>query len=100
MGETNFTPGPWHALPFTSNPMLAGVMAADGKSIAEVIGHHASPANATLIAAAPDLYAALGVALVAMQANLEYATRKDEHALALGIEHARAALARARGETP
>jgi len=44
-----------------------------------------------------DLLAALEISLAAMQANIAYAAYKDEPALALGIEAARAAIAKAKG---
>jgi hypothetical protein len=46
-----------------------------------------------------ELREALEISLAAMQANIAYATRKDEPALKLGIEAARAAIAKAKQET-
>jgi regulator of replication initiation timing len=46
-----------------------------------------------------ELREALEISLAVMQANIAYATRKDEPALKLGIEAARAAIAKAKQET-
>jgi hypothetical protein len=82
--ETKWTPGPWTVAPFTSNPQHSSVAARDDVTVAEVFDR---PADARLIAAAPDLYAAL-------EAFMRLGTMDDQAA----IDAARAALAKARGE--
>jgi hypothetical protein len=104
MSETKWTPGPWEirrSKLATDGAFDYAVSAGDVPVIAEAFGRDAhggwppAEANAHLIAAAPDLYAALVAAL-------EYvALYESEHmsnkALAVH-QKGRAALARARGE--
>jgi hypothetical protein len=82
--ETKWTHGPWTAVPFTSDPQHSSVMTSSGEGVAEVFD---SPANARLIAAAPELYEALDT-------FMRLGTMDDQSA----IDAARAALAKARGE--
>lgn len=84
--ETKFTPGHWTWLPATE---VADDIIAAGTSLVAA-GIITSSANAHLIAAAPELYEALGKLL-------------DRYVQAIGNEGiecyvARAALAKARGE--
>ena len=93
MSDTKFTPGPWrydrtNGSPTTGEHMIAG---AKPGYLAEVrdCGSGDVRANAHLIAAAPDLYAALNGLLGLLDAGSLY----EPQAYA-----ARAALAKARGE--
>lgn len=108
MGETRFTPGPWrreqdttlvwgecNADDMSTFGMGFPVAAAQGtgdRRWGRHLGEDEQAANATLIAAAPELYAALE----AIAAHLERIgdSRKD----APFIDAANAALAKARGE--
>ena len=94
MSDTKFTPGPWrydrtNGSPTTGEHMIAG---AKPGYLAEVrdCGSGDVRANAHLIAAAPDLYAALYALL---KANLSCDDDNIDAA-----DAARAALAKARGE--
>ena len=94
MSDTKFTPGPWrydrtNGSPTTGEHMIAG---AKPGYLAEVrdCGSGDVHANAHLIAAAPDLYAALYALL---KANLSCDDDNIDAA-----DAARAALAKARGE--
>ena len=94
MSDTKFTPGPWrydrtNGSPTTGEHMIAG---AKPGYLAEVrdCGSGDVRANAHLIAAAPDLYAALDGLLGLLDAGSLY----EPQAYA-----ARTALAKARGET-
>ena len=93
---TDYTPGPWHYA--TKGPGLLGVFCGDGRLarpadlIAGVAASDNHEANARLIAAAPDLLAAL-----------DFLTRaaRTEPGMAIYEAHlaeAEAAIARARGE--
>ncbi len=100
MSETKFTPGPWRVRAHTSQPNDRVVVDTFGGSVACVyrdMGENEPPreANAHLIAAAPDLYAALE-ALHRATAILPASMDEPGSPQAL----ARAALAKARGETP
>lgn len=85
-GRAQHTPGPWHAMPFKGGETI---YAADSHRVAECLasGKHgeAAEANARLIAAAPELLAALQNILAA---NPDLAEVADE---------ARAAIAKATG---
>ena len=94
MSDTKFTPGPWrydrtNGSPTTGEHMIAG---AKPGYLAEVrdCGSGDVRANTHLIAAAPDLYAALDGLLGLLDAGSLY----EPQAYA-----ARTALAKARGET-
>lgn len=106
------TPGPWEVLPIREDARGFRVREIHHRSEFVSGGVHVEvhelgnrwalarlEADARLIAAAPDLLEALRVALVAMQANIAFATRKDEFALARGIDAARAAIAKADGKS-
>jgi hypothetical protein len=95
-GETKWTKGPWRAEPFTSNPQYASIVTADGDSVAEVVGDLASPETASLLAAAPDLYAALERLRAEVITNPAVVLWPESMRDAL--TDAVAALARARGE--
>ena len=84
--ETKWTPGPWHSRGFPT------ISAGKGKGmIAKVLERYMDraerEANASLIAAAPELYEALEMMLEFPKAGPSTST-------------ARAALAKARGEQP
>lgn len=94
MGATKFTPGPWYAMagqgPISDQAAVfdeGDDLIADCRPIDDdVRSVEENQANARLIAAAPDLYAALeGVIAVADRRTVEF-------------DAARAALAKARGE--
>lgn len=100
MSETKFTPGPWEIKSRFVGPL---VIASDDVEVAHVGLYHESWAqcvkNATLIAAAPDLYAALDRVLDAYVSERLWngaSTWDVDNRVVIG---ARAALARARGET-
>lgn len=88
------TPGPWLFSPV--NDCAVAIVEDDGTSIFDVTvnlhttGHSALAANAALVAAAPDLLAALQWALSQIEDSLD-----PDHQAAL--ESARAAIARATG---
>lgn len=86
MSGARWTPGPWRLAKPPSTMGLTVTLYGPNSSTLGIIhtGSSAYVANAALIAAAPDLYAAL-------EALLESADRTNLHA-------ARAALRRARGE--
>lgn len=116
MSETKFTPGPWKLCRHLQSAekdaacpcgYRGGIWGADGEHIVCEMGSTATPgqegleppryerptelANAALIAAAPDLYAALDdMVKLAIQLG----------AIDLETHDAFAALAKARGETP
>jgi len=115
MSEAKFTPGPWYSFDNKSLNGTYWIGPSSFFSIAEVRngaedeeygGDKAELANAHLIAAAPDLYEALEIAV----ANLRCATvcsdadEDDEEAIQLrdawkrDIDRCREALSRARGE--
>lgn len=91
MSETKFTPAPWVLEP-TPSGLAVEVFSGDDFICRTRIK------DGALIAAAPDLYAALERVLSEMQ---EMAARSDliSDDEALAMNEARAALARARGET-
>jgi hypothetical protein len=97
--KTEHTPGPWHV-------DGRDVCAWDGKTETTIcecyahtsIGRHDGEANARLIAAAPDLLAALTICSKELRIYWEAGAtynllREDSHALRL----ARAAIAKAKG---
>jgi hypothetical protein len=111
-GSPKWTPGPWaidHMDPCGSRDICLGadgdgellatayiVNADRGKDDEEETGRF----NANLIAAAPDLYAALVVAVEAIEwtfKELGSGTRVEDRNF---MKQARAALAKARGEKP
>lgn len=88
---SRFTEGPWH---ISQNRSSVGVYNASGNPVCKLPAAQFTMlrklADARLIAAAPDLYAALEV-LLPIAATAYGALSKD-------IDLARAALAKARGE--
>jgi len=97
--ETEFTPGPWFALPtipeqgWEGYAIHANTNIGYVTTIAEVSGpqRKTKEANAVLIAAAPDLYEALDQAVTSMQDS----GYQNSH---IAVRAARDALAKARGE--
>ena len=100
MKEAKFTPGPW----IVDKSFNADIQAPDGLDIAtccaEILNRHTDGeegiANATLIAAAPDMYEALEAAI------LEYGKPGGPWNVPSSpgtwIDKAKAALVKARGE--
>lgn len=98
MNAATYTPGPW----FVSGPFVGPRLAPDSGiqiKVARVAGDECDSeciANARLIAAAPDLLAALEEAVaLADQTLSEFAGRTDE--CQASYDKACAAIARARG---
>lgn len=100
---TMHTPGPWGVT--ITGPGLLGIEGDDGALVAGV--HGGNDANARLIAAAPDLLAALEAATYALQGVQEflggYELPSRDAAVAVGdaidaIGPARAAIAKATGK--
>lgn len=96
---TKFTPGPWSASKLIGVDDL-GIVNGYGSAVARIGNLDiANPANAALIAAAPELYEALHDACLAIEALLTQPgdeTRRP-HAQYY-VDRARIALAKARGE--
>ena len=89
MSAPGTTPGPW-AVGYGGHEVFS---AADEASVCQTLGNVVNgPANARLIAAAPDLYAALDRACL----HMELSRWAGSTSLALEL---RAALARARGDS-
>lgn len=93
---TDFTPGPWQAAPTVADDKEWAIMAFDpidhGGHAVFVAQEVESEADATLIAAAPDL----AEALAALLEEVEYQMDVGGFAARLSIrEQARAALAKA-----
>lgn len=94
--ETKFTPGPWGFCFQSVDPEWAIVSTAGGSVIANVNADCRQNANAALIAAAPDMYAAIQEYLRFYDA---YDGSADSYvAMNDAVEALRAALARASGE--
>lgn len=98
--DTKWTPGPWRVGPVDDTV----VTAPDGSEIAAIDGDYNEPdlwpvmeANARLIAAAPDLYAALESQMRATTLALQSAGHSAQD-VADCTAQARAALCKARGE--
>ncbi len=85
-GEPKFTPGPWSIVRYCEEIEIANIA-----DIMHFYGGEAADANAALIAAAPELYAAL-------ENMVAWASLEDTPRLADLLGAARAALAKARGE--
>ena len=105
MSEARFTPGPWLSLNMQKADPLGGKrweVWVDTLSVARISGGFSKPdsseaeANAHLIAAAPDLFAALEALREHHCDGVCYAD--EDHTTVLA--QVAAALARARGETP
>lgn len=87
----HFTPGPWMIKQCDPDGRVHEIRSANGWLTADVYDEEAlKPGNANLIAAAPDLYAALSEWLEIAEANKQY--------LGATGRRVRAALAKARGE--
>lgn len=88
--ETKFTPGPWHW-----NDRTGEVISANGRGIVSMPTASFEP-NAYLIAAAPELLAALECALLALEECANFTpTRTLPDSAAKDV---RAAIAKAKGE--
>lgn len=111
MSETKFTPGPWHVqkgfntIFTTSDPAKqTGITIAIAKVLDDQVGSQSEcNANASLIAAAPDLYEALKEVLLAERLGTrppETAMQAEEKLdrIKYAVNKAEAALAKARGE--
>ena len=102
MTKTKWTPGPWATGKRTKNGYRKidtfGLRSDPHYGLAKVVieldgePYKEGDANASLIAAAPDLYEALNRLLANYRADGSEASTRD-------IEIARSALAKARGET-
>ena len=104
MSAPLFTPGPWLVEAPSPNAVEPGtvveVITDDGAIVADVYAdtpRHARMATAHLIAAAPDLYAALAK-LVEGVATWELCCGAENEAKRCPHDAARAALAKARGK--
>jgi hypothetical protein len=92
------TPGPWHVVPEAQSPWIVGD--AEGDSIADCeppgpwMSEEEADANARLIAAAPDLLAALEACVDAMTDGGKCEIKKWLDAFDL----ARLAIAKAKGQ--
>ena len=94
--KTTFTPGPWGFCFQSVDPEWAIVSTAGGSVIANVNADCRQNANARLIAAAPDMYAA---ASEIIRLHDTYTGEpRDDDAISLAMADLRAALARANGE--
>lgn len=100
MSETKFTPGPWR-----QNPAAKHEIIADSESLvicrtpsASGLIMKAAPYNGTLIAAAPDLYAALNALVAAEDQFIADVDITVDDLITDAVKAARAALAKARGE--
>jgi hypothetical protein len=92
------TPGPWKAIQPKHDPQAWDVVAENGGILAKLVWGDVSAANATLMAAAPELLAALEKML---EGGVDYAgndyleiTLPDSY-----VAFARAAINKARGRT-
>lgn len=101
MSEAKHTPGPWHTggtsyLRRDDPRMNVWSRTKAGKQSGEILASEVKPANARLMAAAPDLYAALKEARVYVERAYECAFPDSElnHALLQDID---AALAKVEG---
>lgn len=109
--EQRFTPGPWHAHPVSTrhglpySPVVAKTLLA--RVYSEAYGdHEQSEANAHLIAAAPELYAAVENLIAAItplhnahfQIERECISDSDVEDAQAAVRDAELVLAKARGE--
>jgi hypothetical protein len=97
MSETRFTPGPWewHSEDEDSAWLTSGdVTVLDYKGCGSHHYEAENPADLSLIASAPDLYAALEAFILCEECGEDYGRCSKCDA------RAKAALARARGEEP
>lgn len=103
MIEARHTPGNWIAAPRSSIVGRPIVSAPQGRSICNVTEHDDAEANARLIAAAPELLAALK-GLIPDNVSLDNPNIRDRHVLAVDVEigelrTAAAAIAKAEGRS-
>jgi len=93
---TSHTPGPWEIKPRVHAEMFAAIMGADGHLVVNLgdggNGIEQQTANGHLIAAAPDLLAALEVLLGRIETRFLGEVEKRE------ADQARAAIAKAKGK--
>ena len=92
MSEPKFTPGPWRIVRYCEAIEIANVA-----DLLHFYGGETAEANAALIAAAPELYAALEAFLGWAQSPLEDSGEKLAAELDQVTVYAYAALAKARG---
>lgn len=90
MSAPRFTPGPWRVVVTDDG---GSMVHGESTAIATVWGRDSGP-NAHLIAAAPQLYAALAEAMGLL---VSFENNDDPSAEAI-VDRARAALAKARGD--
>ena len=103
--KNQFTPGPWHVntletVPFTVHACRGHVATVSAGTMNEVSADEIE-ANAALIAAGPDLFAALESALTEMDAFQKYWTSPKmgmKRGTSQAQEQARAAIAKAKGD--
>jgi hypothetical protein len=101
MSETKFTPGRWAFRALRGDDGL-GYIEADGYDIIHAgvsdLSREENEANAHLIAAAPEMYEAL-VHFIE-DPTFQVAVGGNPNVVDRMLDHARAALAKARGEQP
>ena len=98
MNDAKFTPGPWSAIDFAGNDLVVTAINDSGRESIALLGSHSTKrfTNANLIAAAPDMYEALEMAI------LEYGKPGGPWNVpsesGTWINKAKAAIVKARGE--
>lgn len=103
MSGESFTPGPWILDTRSSRPRVVTYHAARNHDVATILAQHSAAerlANAHLIAAAPELLAALVRLEPFLDAIVCYASDMDEHEPNRIAFEARAALAKAQNPPP
>ena len=101
--QNSFTPGPWETAEHGKKPgnTSVEVQTENGLPVAIMSFCGSAPANAALIAAAPDLLNALESALSEMDAFQKYWTSPKmgmKRGTSQAQEQARAAIAKAKGD--
>ena len=96
MSDPKFTEGPWYIEPGFARSGVVRVMAEQCTPVATVPEH--SQANASLISAAPELYAALEGFVEWVQSPLAFSEGERAERAVKVMACALAALAKARGE--
>lgn len=100
MSETRFTPGPWPLVVHGDRDSRVGAKTLIATVHSEAFRDRANQeANAHLISAAPDLYAALEDMLWPIMAGCQKPTIERCMCAKCVEDRARAALAKARGES-
>lgn len=108
MSETNFTPGPWECVPIVEPPSDLAMVGADGVAIGTILEADGTRSvcfdipDAYLIAAAPDLYAALHAAADSLRESLDADPGRGRvwrSVQEARLKNALDALAKARGES-